>query len=66
MKQIKNFLRGLAATLIVMIGVFLFNFYMTHSFGIVTLICGTCGFLLLYPAVKKWEERLSNDDANQN
>lgn len=65
MKKVKDFLKGLVATLIVMLGAFLLNFYLTNPFGIVTLLTGICGFLILYPAVKKWEGILTSKNANQ-
>jgi len=65
MEKVKDFLKGFVATVIVMFGVFLFNFYLTHPFGIVSVLVGLCGFLILYPAVKKWEQRLDRSDANQ-
>ena len=66
MQKLKDFLKGFVATLIVMLGVFFFNFYMTHQFGFVSLIVGLCGFFILYPAVKRWENILSGKNANQD
>lgn len=65
MKKLKGFFLGVISTLIVMLGVFSFNFYLTHPFGIVSVLVGIFGFLILYPAVKKWEQLLSGSDANQ-
>ena len=66
MKKIKSFLLSLVATLIVILGVCFFNFYLTHSFGIVSLAVGLCGFFLLFPAIKEWEDILSGKNANRD
>lgn len=65
MEKLKEILKGFIATLIVMFGVFLFNFYLTNPVGIVSILVGLCGFFILFPAVKKWEDILSRKNANQ-
>ncbi len=48
-----------------MIGVYFFHFYMVNGISIVSIILGILGFLILHPAVKKWESILGKPDANE-
>jgi hypothetical protein len=64
MKKIKELLKSFVAVLVVMIGVICFNFYITHTIGIVSILIGGLGFFILYPAVKKWEKTIWGEDAN--
>jgi len=59
MNKILDFFKEVLATIFVMLGVFLVNFYVTHPFGIVTLILGLLGFFILFPAIKRWKEFLN-------
>jgi hypothetical protein len=65
MNKVKDFFKGFIATIIVMLGSFLLNFYMVNGYGIISILCGLCGFLILYPAVKRWEDILSGKKKNQ-
>ncbi len=48
-----------------MIGVYFFHFYMVNGISIVSIILGILGFLILHPAVIKWESILGKPDANE-
>jgi len=61
--KIKNFFKTFMSIVIVMIGVSLMNFYVKSEFGIVSFILGMFGFIILYPAVKKWETILFSENA---
>jgi hypothetical protein len=65
MQKVKDFLRSFVAILITMIGVYFFHFYMVNGISIVSIILGILGFLILHPAVKKWESILGKPDANE-
>ena len=64
-KKVKNFFKSFISTFIVMIGVFLLNFYLTHGVGIVSIIVGIIGYLILHPAVSKWNNILWGDDTSK-
>ena len=65
MQKIKNFLKSFVAVLIVMLGSYLTAFYLKNEFSFTSVICGIIGFLILFPAIKKWEKTLWGSDANQ-
>jgi hypothetical protein len=65
MEKVKNFFKSFISTFIVMIGVFLLNFYLTHGVGIVSIIVGIIGYLILHPAVSKWNNILWGDDTSK-
>lgn len=48
-----------------MLGSYLTGFYLKNEFSFTSVICGIIGFLILFPAIKKWEETLWGTDANQ-
>jgi hypothetical protein len=65
MEKVKSFLRSFGAVFITMIGVYFFHFYMANGISIVSVVLGILGFIILYPAVKKWENILGKPDANR-
>ena len=65
MEKVKKFFKSFISTFIVMIGVFLLNFYLTHGIGIVSIIVGIIGYLILQPAVSKWNNILWGDDTSE-
>lgn len=65
MDKIKSLIRSFVAVLITMIGVYFFHFYMANGVSIVSIILGILGFIILHPAVKKWENILGEPDAKK-
>jgi|688.fasta_scaffold1862040_2 hypothetical protein len=49
-----------AAALIMTIGVGLTTYYIKEEFTISSFIVGLCGFLILYPAFKVWQDRIKD------
>lgn len=47
-----------------MIGASLTNTYLSESFSFKSVVFGIVGFLILYPAIKKWDNTLWGDDNN--
>ncbi len=64
MKKIVDFLRSFFAVIIVVIGTLSFNFYITHKLSIISVILGIIGFVILFPAVKKWEKTFGGEKNN--
>lgn len=64
MKNWKELLVELAtfvgATTIMSIGVGLTTYYVKSEFTISSFIVGLCGFLILYPAFKVWQDRIKD------
>jgi L-lactate permease len=58
MKKIKSLFKNFVAVLVVMLGAYLTGFYMTTEPTITSVFCGVIGLIILYPAVKKWEETI--------
>jgi len=58
MKKIKDFFKSLVAVMIVMLGAYLTGFYLKNEVSFTSVFCGIIGFLILFPAIKKWEETL--------
>lgn len=56
MKRIASLFRGFVSVLMVMVGVYLMNFYVTNELSILSVLLGIVGFIILHPAVKKWDE----------
>ena len=52
--------------MIVMLGVYLTTFYLKNDLSFTSVICGIIGFLILVPAVNKWDETLwGKNDGNE-
>ena len=66
MKKIKNFLKSFTAIVIVMLGAYLTGFYLKNEISFTSVFCGIIGFLVLFPAIKKWEETLWGTNANKD
>jgi hypothetical protein len=65
MKKIKDLFKSFIAVLIVMLGSYLTNFYLTHEFSFTSILFGSIGFIILFPALKKWEEVLWGSEKNE-
>jgi len=69
MKKIKEFFKSFIAVAIVMFGAYLTSFYLRNEVSFTSVFCGIIGFLIIFPAIKKWEETLwgkKDTDANLN
>jgi L-lactate permease len=67
MKKIKDFFKSFIAVAIVMLGSYLISFYLRNEVSFTSVFCGIIGFLIIFPAIKKWEETLwgkKDTDAN--
>ena len=64
MKKVKDFFKTFISVIIVMIGASLTNTYLSESFSFKSVMFGIVGFLILYPAIKKWNNTLWGDDNN--
>jgi L-lactate permease len=64
MKKIKDFIKAFVSVAIVMLGCYLFSFYIRHEISFTSVFAGIIGFLILYPAIKKWNTTLWGDDNN--
>jgi hypothetical protein len=64
MKKIKSVLKALVSVVIVMLGSFLTHFYLSNEISVTSIIVGTSGFIILFPAIKKWHKTLWNEDIN--
>ncbi len=65
MKKIKDFFKSFVAVTIVMLGAYLLTFYMKNEISFTSVFSGIIGFLIIFPAIKKWEKTLWGTDANQ-
>jgi L-lactate permease len=65
MKKIKDFFKSFVAVLIVMLGCYLTSFYIRNEISFTSVFSGIIGFLIIFPAIKKWEKLLWGTDANQ-
>jgi len=65
MEKIKDFFKSFVAVLIVMLGCYLTSFYIRHEISFTSVFSGIIGFLIIFPAIKKWEKLLWGTDANQ-
>jgi L-lactate permease len=65
MEKIKDFFKSFVAVLIVMLGCYLTSFYIRHEISFTSVFSGIIGFLIILPAIKKWEKLLWGTDANQ-
>ena len=66
MKKIKDFLKSFVAVLIVMLGCYLTSFYILHEISFTSVFVGIIGFLIIFPAIKKWEQVLWGTNAKQD
>ena len=67
MKKIKDVFKSFIAVAIVMLGSYLISFYLRNEVSFTSVFCGIIGFLIIFPAIKKWEETLwgkKDTDAN--
>ena len=65
MKKIKDFLKSFVAVVIVMLGCYLTSFYIRHEISFTSVFSGIIGFLIIFPAIKKWEKLLWGADAKE-
>ncbi len=66
MQKIKSFFKSFISVMIVMLGVYLTTFYLKNDLSFTSVICGIIGFLILVPAVNKWDETLwGTNDGNE-
>jgi hypothetical protein len=65
MEKIKDLFKSFITVLIVMLGSYLTNFYLTHEFSFTSILIGSIGFIILFPAMKKWEEVLWGSEKNE-
>ena len=50
-----------------MLGSYLISFYLRNEVSFTSVFCGIIGFLIIFPAIKKWEETIwgkKDTDAN--
>jgi hypothetical protein len=69
MEKIKDLLKSFVAVAIVMLGSYLISFYLRNEVSFTSVFCGIIGFLIIFPAIKRWEETLwgkNGTDANQS
>jgi hypothetical protein len=52
---ILNFLMSFMSIIIVMIGAYFLSFYVINEISFTSIILGVIGFLIIYPAIDKWE-----------
>lgn len=60
MKKIKDLFINFLATVIVMIGSTLMNYFVTHEISFVTVIYGVISLLLLWGAINYWDQKLKS------
>jgi hypothetical protein len=58
MEKVKEFFKSFVAVLIVMLGGYLVSFYLRNEISFTSVFCGIIGFIIIFPAIKKWEEVL--------
>ena len=66
MKKIKDFFKSFVAVTIVMLGAYLLTFYMKNEISFTSVFSGIIGFLIIFPAIKKWEQLLWSTDAKKD
>jgi cytochrome c biogenesis factor len=66
MKKIKDFFKSFVAVMIVMLGAYLLTFYMKNEFSFTSVFAGIIGFLIIFPAIKKWEQTLWGTNAKED
>jgi hypothetical protein len=49
-----------------MLGAYLLTFYMKNEFSFTSVFAGIIGFLIIFPAIKKWEQTLWGADAKED
>jgi len=58
MNKILGLFIGTIATIIVMLGGYLLSLYAQKEISLVTIGLGILGFLIVYPAIERWEIRI--------
>ena len=58
MNKILGLFIGTIATVIVMLGGYLLSLYAQKEISLVTIGLGIIGFLIVYPAIERWEIRI--------
>jgi hypothetical protein len=58
----KKMLKTSVSMVIVMLGAFLTHFYLSYEISITSILAGVTGFIILFPAIKKWCQILWGDD----
>lgn len=58
MLKIKNLFTTFLATVIVIIGCLLMNYFVTHEVSFVTLIYGILSMLVLWGSIDYWDKKL--------
>lgn len=58
MLKIKNLFITFLATVIVIVGCILMNYFVTHEVSFVTLIYGILSMLLLWGSIDSWDKKL--------
>jgi hypothetical protein len=66
MKKIKEFLKSFVAVVIVTLGAYLLTFYVKNEVSFTSVFSGIIGFLIIFPAIKKWENLLWGTDAKED
>lgn len=66
MTRLKSFIRSFVSISIVMLGSYLTGFYMRNELSFTSVFCGIMGFLILIPAIDKWNQMLGGPNANQD
>ena len=62
MKKMLNMLKTFVSVVIVMLGAFLTHFYLSNEISVTSILAGISGFIILFPAIKKWNQTLWGDD----
>lgn len=58
MSKIKNLFITFLATVIVIVGCILMNYFLTHEVSFVTLIYGIISMLILWVSIDSWDKKL--------
>lgn len=70
MLKIKNLFITFLATVIVIVGSILMNYFVTHEVSFVTLIYGILSMLVLWGSIDSWDKKLKklfkSDEAENN
>jgi hypothetical protein len=45
-----------------MLGAFLTHFYLSNEISVTSILAGISGFIVLFPAIKKWNQTLWGND----
>lgn len=58
MKKTINFFKRSVSVSIVMLGVYLFSFFIYNDISFTSVFCGILGFLILFPAIIDWDKTI--------